>query len=87
MRFIVVLLLLLAAPALAQTPEQEKKAAETRARVDGAAGGTGNPVAKGEGKREAIKGKTNRRHLSGSIKAPRQHDENSSDREQGRGAR
>jgi hypothetical protein len=60
---------------------------EARLRTDGAAGGTGNPVAKGEGKQEAITGKTNRHDLRPKNRPGREHDESSSDREAGRGAR
>ena len=88
MRALLLLLALFSAAALAQAPEQQKKDAETRTRVDGAAGGTGNPVAKGEGKRDAVQGKPNRRdQRPKQAKEGRVHDEQSSQREEARGAR
>jgi len=55
-RALLLALAFLAAPALAQPAKDSPadKDARARVRVEGAAGGTGNPVAKGEGKRDAI---------------------------------
>ena len=76
----------------AQTPVDPQQAAKdkvVRERTEGAAGGTGNPVAKGEGKQDAITGRTNLRdHRPKAVRErARIHDESSSDREKGRGAR
>ena len=69
----------------ADTPPRNA-AEEARVRTDGAAGGTGNSVAKGEGQRDAIAGKTNRHDMRPKNRPGRELDESSPER-QGRGAR